>query len=199
MNAPMPRSPLTLVVLTLLNEAPMHPYEMQVKMRERAYGRVVKVKAASVYDTVERLARSGLAEVVETSREGRRPERTVYRLTESGHDELLIWMRDLISTPTADYRSFEAALMLVLALEDKDLVVDLLRRRLATLSGEAAASDAKLAERSGELPRLFFVEEEYAQAQRRSEIAFVRQLVDDLQGGRLEWPHHPSWEERKKL
>src|SRR5919197_1785983 len=98
-NRSLPKTPLALALLNLLNEAPMHPYEMQVKMRERGHERAIRVKAASVYDTVERLTRLGFVEPLETSREGRRPERTVYRLTTRGAEELHAWLRDLISIP----------------------------------------------------------------------------------------------------
>lgn len=190
------RTPLGLAVLNLLNEAPMHPYEMQTKMRERGHERAIRIKAASVYDVVERLVRLGLAEVVETSREGRRPERTVYRITEAGHDELIAWLRDLIAQLAPDYRAFEAGLMFIVALEDRDLAVELLRRRAVRLTGAIAGSEALLAE-VGEVPRIFLIEEEYAQAMRRCELEWVRKLVEDLQKGDLEWPHFAGWETRR--
>src|SRR5487761_1129824 len=72
-----PRTPLALTVLSLLGERPMHPYEMQQLIRERHLDFAIKLKGGSIYDTVERLAAAGLVEVKETSRTGRRPERTV--------------------------------------------------------------------------------------------------------------------------
>src|SRR2546423_13806031 len=93
----LPRTPLALAVLSLLLERPMHPYEMKVLMQERGHDRVIKIKGASVYDAVERLHRLGFIEPLETSREGRRPERTVYSLTEAGRGELLEGLRGLIS------------------------------------------------------------------------------------------------------
>ena len=45
------------------------------------------MKAGSLYHTVERLQRNGLIEVVDTQRDGRRPERTVYGMTQAGLDE----------------------------------------------------------------------------------------------------------------
>jgi hypothetical protein len=46
----------------------------------------------------------------ETSREGRRPERTVYARTPSGGDELRSWMQDLLRDPVNEYTHFEAGL-----------------------------------------------------------------------------------------
>ena len=81
---PLPRTPVALSVLNLLAERPMHPYEMRVLMRQRHHDRAFQIRESSVYDTVARLADRGLIEPVEVSREGRRPERTVYSITETG-------------------------------------------------------------------------------------------------------------------
>src|SRR6478609_5287993 len=61
-------SPLTLMVLVLLAETPMHPYEMQRVMQARGKDNVVRVQRGSLYPAVERLAAAGLIETVETER-----------------------------------------------------------------------------------------------------------------------------------
>src|SRR3977135_4258890 len=98
-----PKTSLSLAVLVLLTEAPMHPYEMKQKMQERGKDRAIPLKAASIYDTVERLVNAGFIEPVETNREGRRPERTIYRLTHTGAEELDSWLRHLLQERRSDY------------------------------------------------------------------------------------------------
>src|SRR5690242_14900046 len=68
-----------LTVLCLLRERPMHPYEMQRLIRERHKDEFLDLKRGSLYHAMERLQAAGLVEPMETFREGRRPERTVYR------------------------------------------------------------------------------------------------------------------------
>src|SRR5206468_754012 len=80
----LPRTPLALAVMNLLMERPMHPYEMKSTMKERGHDQVIRLKGGSIYDTVERLEAGGFIKSQETSREGRRPERTVYSITEAG-------------------------------------------------------------------------------------------------------------------
>ena len=104
-----PRTPLALAVMNLLHERSMHPYEMKVLMLQRGHERAVRLKEASLYDTVERLAAVGFIAPVEVTREGRRPERTVYGITQAGRDDLLIWMQQLISEPSPEYPNFAAA------------------------------------------------------------------------------------------
>lgn len=108
-----PLTPLGLTVLRLLADEQMHPYEMQQRIRERAIDHVVKVAHGSLYHTVARLAEQGLIEPVETSREGRRPERTVYAITEAGRDEARARLREFIMRPVQEYPSFGMALAFV--------------------------------------------------------------------------------------
>jgi DNA-binding PadR family transcriptional regulator len=187
-NRSLPRTPLALAVLSLLLERPMHPYEMKGLMQQRGHDRVIKIKGASVYDAVERLSRLGFIEPLETSREGRRPERTLYSLTDAGRDELLVWLRELISRPVAEYPQFGAALAFMAGVGNEKEVVALLSWRAVALEAEIAAGEEVL---KGTLehgiPRMFVIEEEYALAMRRAEVDFVRRLIDDLEAGGL-WP-----------
>ena len=124
------------------------------------------------------------------NREGRRPERTVYAITEAGRDELLVWLRELTSEPAADYPAFAAPLMFIYAL-GRDGAIGALRQRAALLEADISRSDALqrayLAEISG-FPRIFGIEEEYAQAMRKAELAWVRATVAELRDGSLPWP-----------
>src|SRR5579862_1201460 len=80
-----PRSPLWMVVLSLVCEEPMHPYRMQALIKERGKDQIANVaQRNSVYQTITGLRRAGLIAIRETSREERRPERTIYKVTEEG-------------------------------------------------------------------------------------------------------------------
>ena len=181
----LPRTPLALAVMNLLAEAPMHPYEMKTKMKERGHDQVIRLKGGSIYDTVERLEQGGFIEAQTTSREGRRPERTVYAITEAGREEIMAWLRELLAQPVNEYPQFGAALAFFAAL-DKDEVVRLLKVRIALLDGQAAGDETHLKTFADMgLPRLFLVEGEYAVAMKRAERDWIRQLIEDIEGGRL--------------
>ena len=92
-------NPLALAVLACLHERPMHPYEMAGTLRERGKEHSIKLNYGSLYTVVDNLAKHGLIEAVEARREGRRPERTVYQLTDTGRVKLEAWMSELLSTP----------------------------------------------------------------------------------------------------
>jgi DNA-binding PadR family transcriptional regulator len=180
-------TPLALTVLRLLQERPMHPYEMQQVIRDRCTDYVVKVRAGSLYHTIERLHRLGLIQPVETGREGRRPERTVYAVTETGRDEYQTNLRDLVRYPEDEYPVFGAAVEMLGTLKAAD-AVRLLEQRITAMEAELAAYEqvaTSLAKRG--VPRVQTVEIEYMQAMRRAELAWVRQLVEETRSGDLPW------------
>jgi len=78
------RSPLGLVVLWELMLGPQHVYGIQKLFKQQGKDRVVNVRSrASLYQTLERLVRLGLAEVKETVRGEGYPDRVVYAITDS--------------------------------------------------------------------------------------------------------------------
>jgi DNA-binding PadR family transcriptional regulator len=179
-------NPLALAVLVCLAEQPRHPYEVATTLRQRHQHESVRLNYGSLYGVVESLERRGLIEAQETRREGRLPERTVYRLTDAGLIEVHDWLTDLISTPVRDYPAFQAALSFLPALPPDD-VATLLRERAHQLeTGLAHAAAAReLAEKAG-LPRLVWVEGEYEQVLREAELGYVRRLIRDIESGALE-------------
>jgi len=61
MSDPLPDiSPLALSILELLDERPMHPYELASTMRERHHDEFIRLNFGTLYHTVEMLERNGL-------------------------------------------------------------------------------------------------------------------------------------------
>jgi DNA-binding PadR family transcriptional regulator len=164
----------------------MHPYEMAATMRSRGEDESIKLNYGSLYTVVESLARRGLIEPREPEREGRRPERTVYAITESGHTEFVDWLTDLLGTPVKEYPQFEAGLTLMGGLPSSD-VAPLLEGRAKKLELEIGRLTSMLdvATRDG-VPRVFLVEVEYERAQREAELEFTRALARDIASGALD-------------
>jgi DNA-binding PadR family transcriptional regulator len=179
-------NPLALAVLACLFERPMHPYEMAGTMRERHQDESIKLNYGSLYTVTQSLQRLCLIEPQETAREGNRPERTVYRLTDAGRLELIDWLSELICQPVRDYTNFEAGLALLPVLPPAEAVRLLEQRceRLETDIAQAHAVGAMLAERK--LPRLFLIESEYRLRLKQAELDWVRALVADVKEGTLQ-------------
>jgi DNA-binding PadR family transcriptional regulator len=150
---------------------------MATTLRERGKHFSVRLNYGSLYAVVESLERRGLIEAVETQREGRLPERTVYRVTQTGLVEAHDWLSDLLSTPVKEYPAFEAALSFLPALRPDD-AARLLEERAVRLEIEVAQAEAtrEMAAKRG-FPRLFWVEEEFALRLKKAELAYATQLA----------------------
>lgn len=184
-------NPLALAVLACLFEKPMHPYEMASTMRERHQDESIRLNYGSLYTIVQSLQRHRMIDPLEVQRDGNRPERTVFRLTDVGRIELIDWLSELLCTPEREFTQFEAGLSLLPILPPADAVV-LLRQRCDRIEVElahyVASRDIALGRH---LPRLFLIEAEFRANQRTAELAFVRDLIADIQrndfDGLVQW------------
>lgn len=178
-------SPLALAVLVLLFEKAMHPYEMAGTLKQRRKEQSIKLRYGSLYTVIGQLEREGFIEAAGTGRDGGRPERTTYRITDAGETEMSSWLRALLAEPVKEYPQFEAALSLLPALPPEDVKL-LLAERQGRLAERERQMQADLEEAAAtNMPALFLIESEYALALVRAERAYVEGLVRGIETGAL--------------
>jgi DNA-binding PadR family transcriptional regulator len=186
MPRPARSNPLALAVLVTLAERPMHPYEVAQTLRQRAKQESVRLNYGSLYAVVEALEKRGLIRAKETVKDGKRPERTIYEMTDDGEREMVDWMTELIGVPIKEYPAFMAGLSFLPALGPDDALAalriraDVLTVKLAGLKGSMEAT------KKAGLPRLFELEVEYEEELLSAERKFVRALIEDIEAGVLE-------------
>jgi DNA-binding PadR family transcriptional regulator len=179
-------NPLALAVLSCLHERPMHPYEVARTLRRRGKHLSIRLNYGSLYSVVGGLEKRGLVRSLETVREGRRPERTVYEITDAGTRELRDRLRSLVAQPVREYLQFEAALTFLPGLPP-DRALDALKERCGALESRIARTRTMLAETTARsLPRLSGLEGEYRMILDEAELKWVRRLIEDMEGGSLE-------------
>jgi DNA-binding PadR family transcriptional regulator len=187
-TAPPRPSPLALTVLFMLLGGPIHPYEMQRRMKLWGKDQVVNLaQRASLYKTIERLHQAGLVAVRQTERDQRFPERTVYELTDAGLHVGRGWLIDMLATPRNEFPHFPAALSFIFGLTpDEALVV--LEQRAAELRENLAGLERDLAGGGGpEPPRVMLLDSDYLRATTAAELNWVAGVVDELRTGALTW------------
>ncbi|HUM05192.1 MAG TPA: PadR family transcriptional regulator [Terriglobales bacterium] len=180
------RSLWDLAVLSLLREQPMHPYEMQRLLRERHKDEVLVLKRGSLYHAIHRLLQSRLILAIDTSRQGRRPERTTYRVTPEGEAAQVRWLQEMIALPRPEPSEFMASVSFLVYLAPKDALRQL-ESRAQRLQEEVRGEEETIKALQPRLPRVHLLETEYLLAMRRAELAWVRSVVDDLRTDRLTW------------
>ncbi|HEY2429085.1 MAG TPA: helix-turn-helix transcriptional regulator, partial [Acidimicrobiales bacterium] len=155
-------------------------------LRRRAKHESVRLNYGSLYAVVESLEKKGFVKATGTLRQGRRPERTVYEITDDGAREMNDWLADLVGIPAKEYPAFMSGLSFITALEPDEALealrsrADALKVRLAGMRGAVKAT------KEAGLPRLFELETEYELQQLGAELKFVAGLVDEIAEGTLE-------------
>jgi DNA-binding PadR family transcriptional regulator len=179
-------NPLALAVLVCLYEKPMHPYEVAQTLRRRAKQESVRLNYGSLYAVVEVLEKRGFIKATGTVREGKRPERTVYEITDDGSREMDDWMTELIGVPAKEYPAFMAGLSFIPSLPPDEALMALRSRADALKVRLAGMRGAMKAAREAGLPRLFELENEYEEHQLAAEVTFVSGLIHEISAGTLE-------------
>lgn len=136
---------MTRVVLlgALARSGPMHGYAIKQTLHGWYMDFWADVKPGSIYAGLKRLVSEGLVEEVGTSREGNRPVRTTYRITEAGRDELRRLLRSFWTPPMRVARPVDMALNFVTELP-ADEIEPLLRERLQALDNQIAIFQPEL-------------------------------------------------------
>jgi DNA-binding PadR family transcriptional regulator len=181
-------SPLALTVLLMLIAGPVHPYELQRRIKLWGKDEVVNVaQRASLYKTIDRLTQAGLIDVRQTERDQRFPERTVYQLTDEGRRPGHLWLVDMLSLPRNEFPQFPAALSFIMVLVPEEARA-VLEERAAGLRSHLTSLERVLAGEQGPLPpRVTLLETEFLRAMTAAELSWVRGIIDELRSGALAW------------
>lgn len=174
------------MVLALLREGDMHPYEMVRLMRARRDERLLTITNGTLYHTVGRLQRVGLIDEVGIDREGNRPERTTYTLTDAGRDALIAWLRRELSV-TDHPAEFRIALAEAHNLERPDVIDCLRARRTALAEGHALQRDGLTDARQKGAPEQVLVEFDRQEVLLDAELRWLDSLLERLEAEEFPW------------
>lgn len=180
-------TPLAFAALGLLTEGPAHPYEMFQTMVHRRDSRNVKLRPGTLYHQVGRLVELGYAEVMGTDREGNRPERTTYAITEAGRAALRERLLVLISQPAEEYPVFHLAVSEIENLPAAE-AVDALRERTRALEDQLAeAEEIRRVVQAKDLPERYWLDVSYVHAMLRAQIEWLRATTARIANGAVPW------------
>jgi DNA-binding PadR family transcriptional regulator len=179
-------TPLASTMLSLLCERPMHCYEMYRVMLERREYRIVKVKPGSLYHAMDRIVAAELAEAVGTDRDGARPERTTYRITDAGRAALTAWVCAEVAEPVNEFPRFPVAISKVHNLPRAEAVA-LVEKRISAIEAELADAESEMAGVE-DVREAYLLDLSYLRAMTRAELTWLRHTAARLENGELEWP-----------
>ncbi|MHA7135543.1 PadR family transcriptional regulator [Oerskovia turbata] len=180
-------SAAALLLLGLLHERPMHPYQAHQTLKQRGDDRLASITPGSVYHAMDRLESDGLVEIVGTDRDGNRPQRTTYRLTDAGREAFAARTALLLGEPRREHPCFPLALSQAHAIDRSDAVVALRARRAALADELASHTHRYDVVRGHGLPRRLLLDVEYDIRRIQSDLAWLDALLADLDAGALDW------------
>lgn len=164
----------------------MHPYQMQRLLHLRHKDEILVLKRGSLYHAIGRLLRAGLIAVEATEQEGKRPERTTYRLTPIGLTEFKATVRKIIATPRRESSEFMAAVSFMVHLDPEGAVLHL-KQRTQFLDAEIEQRSTGLRAASLHVQRINLIESEYLLAMLKAEAAWIQGIEKEIRGGKLTW------------
>ncbi|MGN6408480.1 MAG: PadR family transcriptional regulator [Curtobacterium sp.] len=180
-------TPLAFAALGLLAEAPMHPYEMFQTMLQRREDQNVKVRPGTLYHQIGRLVDLGYAEALGTAREGNRPERTTYAITDHGRAALEDGLRRMIAEPADEYPEFHLAVSHVDNLSAEDAAAALRTRARALRSEREQYDEAATGLQAKRLADRFWLDVSYVRAMLSAQIEWLDAAADRIASGDIPW------------
>lgn len=174
-------TPLGISVLALLRARPMHGYDMFQTLVERHADQIVKVRPGSLYHVVDRLTEEKLIRRAATTRDGNRPERAVYEITDAGIESLQLRVGRLIAAPVHEFPQFAVALAEIDILED-NAAADAVDDRVGAL--EARTAEIMALRDASVAPAGYLQAFDYLLAMMRAELTWLRSFVGSMRSGR---------------
>jgi DNA-binding PadR family transcriptional regulator len=173
-----------LVILGLLRQQPLHGYELK-QIIEEHMGDWTNIAFGSIYFALGKLAEEGYVEQIGTAREGHRPSRMIYQITEAGRQEFVRLLRGTWREPERNYYAIDIGLFFMEALPLEE-VKGYLQGRIAALEeilqhisdhrGEQLAQP--------EVPRLAAAVFDHSLAHFQAELAWTKDLLNQVKRGK---------------
>jgi len=120
-----------LVILGFLQERDYHDYELK-KQIQRNMGNWTDIKFGSIYHALKKLVDRGSVEIVGEERQIGRPDRTIYRITPHGREEMRSLLTQLLSRFQRSYFEFDIGLFFAAQMPRAELNQHL-EKRLAAI------------------------------------------------------------------
>jgi DNA-binding PadR family transcriptional regulator len=164
-----------LLLLGLLRREKMHGYQLSQFLENRLES-VVPMKRSTAYFLLNRLAKKGLVHV-ETEREGRRPERRVYRLTSDGETAFTEELRRQVAEHHPSHHP-NAVGFLFLDMLPVHERASLIKEKLNAVQEQRQSAEERLAEHTGS-PAYWMMSHRLAHL--RTEEEWLQGILDRLE------------------
>lgn len=174
-----------LIILGLLMSGDKHPYEMQHFVKERRIDKLIKLYKGSLYYAVDQLKQNGFIEVVEIIKEDKRPDKTVYRITDAGKMKFQDLLLEQFSQEEQYYDPLYSAVMFA-RFGDKRKIEETISRKVNYVRKKIKVLENMLEERRDAISRpahyIYISQIEHA----KTDLNILQNFQDDIIKGNIE-------------
>jgi DNA-binding PadR family transcriptional regulator len=174
-----------LVILGLLRDQPLYGYELK-QIIEEQMGDWTSIAFGSVYFALGKLSEEGLIEKVATKKEGNRPSRSIYQITQEGRAEFLRLLREVWGGLEREYFAIDIGLAFMNALP-QDEIKGYLHKRLAQLGGilHYLGSHEQEQMTQPDIPSSAVAIFEHSRAHLEAELSWTKEMLEKIEQGKL--------------
>lgn len=170
---------LQLIILGLLLDGDRHPYEVMQIMKERNMESYIKINYGTLYYNFEKLLERGDIAVKEIVQEERRPDKTIYRITDPGRARFQELLAKQFFDEGTTYPPLYPALMFARFTDEATVREAMLQKRVrqeavvARLQSKIDSYEGKIYWGSMQIMR-------HAQMHAQTEIEWIDQFLQEL-------------------
>ena len=172
-----------LVILGLLRERPLYGYEIK-SIIEDHMGDWTNIAFGSIYFALGKLADEGYIKKAATEKEGGRPSRSVFQITDEGHVEFERLLREVWNTVNRQFFPFDIGLFFMHVLPREEVLaslsnrVDQLEKVLQYLDQHQSESMAQ-----DQVPLLAKAIFDHTRVHTEAELSWTRDLLEKVEAG----------------
>ena len=177
---------MKLLILGLLMEKERHPYEMRQTMKDRHWNETFRLRDGSLYYAVDQLRGDGWIEAVGViaDPEGKRPDKTVYRITDQGRDAFLGLLYDQLEQRGVAQHPLFLGLMFSHR-ADQGRLIEIIKGHQQECERRIARFELAIRERESYIPRGAIQMMRGVAAASRAEREWLLELLADAESGEL--------------
>lgn len=165
-----------LLVMGFLLDRPMHGYQINREAKKHRMDSWANIYAPMVYKTVTKLEKDGMIKNSKVEREGRMPERRIYRLTSRGKERLAQLVEKSLKDRNLTYDLSSLGYFFIVALP-KERALECLNQRKSLAERTIKSLNERRAEFKGKTPinRLLVLEKDVDRF--KSELSHLKKLI----------------------
>ena len=169
-----------LAILGLLNEKPMHGYQINQEIKERMMDHWAKIALPSIYSTLTRLKESGMVRM-ETEKVGKMPERNVYHITSQGRTMLADLVEESLTSKEEPDMHFYLGVVFIFGLPRNRALASLKKRQKHLMQHHTQLKKIH-SECKGKIPFNWFSIIENGLKHMTIEQKLIQRLIDKIEG-----------------